>query len=267
MSFLELIKKPKKLGIAFGGGATRGFAHIGVVKALEEAGLEFDYVSGNSAGSFVGALYSYGMSWKDMYGFAKTLRYRDIMSKNLGLGYKSENIENIVEKAIGDITFKELKIPFSAISVDVKTANQVILNSGKVSRAVRCSCCIPGVFTPVKYNDMVLVDGGTLNSIPSDVVRKMGADFVVGIDLNSDRKNGTESEKYIDILFSAINIMMSVNADKGKQNSDLVIAPQLKGYKHYKLNNIEKLIELGEEATIKALPEIKKVINKKTKSA
>ncbi len=240
----------RKRGIAFGGGATRGFAHIGVIKVFEENNLYFDYVSGNSAGSIVGALYADGMGWEDMYEFAKTINVGDIISlkfKSPGL-FNSEKIEKLVEKKLGEKTFKDLRLPFRCVAVDLYSGSLVELHKGKVARAIRASCSIPGIFTPTEWDNKLLVDGGLMDSVPGDVVRKMGARFVVGVNLNADREIIRTPKSSAETIFSSLKIIMNHNTERGLAKADVIIEPDLHGFTYYDLKHIDKMVELGEIA-------------------
>jgi NTE family protein len=252
--------KKMKLGIALGGGAARGMAHIGVFKVMEREGIRFDLVAGNSAGSIIGALYAAEYTWRDMYEFARQIRPLDILRRRVRLSIHSGQIEEIVKRALGDMTFAELAIPFTVIAVDVRTGELVRLTEGSVARAVRASCSVPGVFTPTPWDDMLLIDGGTLNSVPADVAREMGADRVVGVNLNCDRRNGTRSNNRMQILLAAINMMMSINAERGIRASDVMITPDLSEYKYHRLDNLDDLVERGEAAAEQVLPEIQRLL-------
>jgi len=257
MAYVDRPARKNGLGIAFGGGAVRGAAHIGVIKVFQEAGIKFDYVTGNSIGSMVAAMYCSGKSWRDMAVFAKNVRFRDIFGSRVIISKSPSTIEELIKGEIGDINFNELEIPLNIVTVDIKSGQAVTLDKGSVAKAVSASCCLPGIFAPVEWDGMMLVDGGLLNSMPADVCRDMGADFVVGVNLNKDRRNGTNSTRNVDVLISAINIMMSVNTDYGIEHSDVVIEPNLSGYRYFSLKNIDEMIILGEKAAKEVLPEIK----------
>ena len=252
--------KKETLGIALGGGAARGMAHIGVFKVMEREGIRFDLVAGNSAGSMVGAMYAAGYDWREMYDFASQIRPLDILRKRVRLSIHSAQLEEIMKRAIGERTFADLVLPFTVVAVDVRTGELVRLNHGPVAKAVRGSCSVPGVFTPTPWEDMMLIDGGTLNSVPADVAREMGADRVVGVNLNHDRRSGTNSNNRMQILLAAINMMMSVNAERGIRASDVMISPDLSEYRYHRLDNLKDLVERGEAAAEAALPEIEKVL-------
>ena len=178
----------KKLGVALGSGAARGWAHIGVLNALEEEGIKIDYISGTSIGSVVGAVYSIG----DMESFEKFTRgidwkgivaLIDITFPGSGL-IPGKRVFKMLSEYYKDIRIEDLPIPYCAVAADVRTGEEIRFTKGKVSDAVRASIAIPGILTPPKYEGKVLVDGGIVNPVPVNVVREMGADIVIAVDLN-----------------------------------------------------------------------------------
>lgn len=169
-----LVKNKKvKLGIAFGGGGARGIAYIGVLKAFEELGVKIDYISGTSIGALVGSLVAYGKDSAFLEEAIKTIRMKDIRnSKLIWKPSHAKNIENILLKFFEkDVMFSELKTPFVAVCTDIKTGKEARIDAGSVAKAVSGSCAVPGVFTPVEYGDMNLVDGMLTNNVPADVVQ------------------------------------------------------------------------------------------------
>ncbi|MFC1527355.1 patatin-like phospholipase family protein [Candidatus Neomarinimicrobiota bacterium] len=186
-------KKNIKVGLALGSGSARGWAHIGAIEAIEEAGIPIHYVAGTSIGAFVGAVYATGdldslkqfalqMDWK------KVLSYFDVVFPRSGLmdGKKVHELFSIHTKAR---TFDDFKIPVKIIATDLNTGEKVIIDSGNIIESIRASVSVPGVFTPVNLNNKWLVDGGLVDPVPVKVVREMGADIVIGIDLNSRLSN------------------------------------------------------------------------------
>jgi len=178
----------KKLGIALGSGSARGWAHIGVLNALDEEGLKVDYISGTSIGSVVGAVYSIG----DMEAFEKFTRsidwkgvvsLIDVTFPGTGL-IPAKRVFKMLSEYYKDIKIEDLPIPYCAVAADVRTGEEVRFTKGRVSDAVRASVAIPGILTPHKYEGRVLVDGGIVNPVPVNVVRGMGADVVIAVDLN-----------------------------------------------------------------------------------
>ena len=189
----ELILKAKKrglkIGLALGSGSARGLAHVGVIQVLEAYNIPIDIIAGTSIGSVVGSLYAAGASIDQLEEAAlsmkksKTLFLIDLALPHSGLISGKRIEEMLNDLALEDKTFDELKIPFAAVATDVESGAEVILNQGKVIDAVRASISIPGIFTPVKYQDYYLVDGGIVDPVPVDVVQKMGADIIIAVSL------------------------------------------------------------------------------------
>ena len=182
-------KKGLKFGLALGGGSARGLAHVGVILALEAYNIPIDIIAGTSIGSVVGSLYAAGASIDQLEEAAlsmkksTTLFLIDLTLPHSGL-ISGKRIEEMLNNlALEDRTFDDLKIPFAAVATDVESGAEVILNQGKVIDAVRASIAIPGIFTPVKYQNYYLVDGGVVDPVPVDVVQKMGADIIIAVSL------------------------------------------------------------------------------------
>ncbi len=270
-------EKPKiKLGLALGGGGARGFAHLGAIKAFEENGIEFSFIAGTSVGSLVGALYASGLKSDELIEISRKIQKKDIKKNKIAfMPSSTKGIQSLVKNVLGDIDFCDLKIPFCAVAVDIKSGNEVNIKSGNVAKAVAGSCAVPGVFNYVEFDDYRLMDGGLQNTIPSDVVKNMGADYVVSVDCNPARGYGTSSTKLLDLVSASIRILMKSNAVKGKFYSDVLIEPDTKRFKSSKLKGSEEMIEEGYKAAIKKIDEIKKLfeiedknkkkINKKNK--
>lgn len=260
-----LAKKPK-IGIAFGGGGARGMSHIGVIKAFEEFGLEFDYIAGTSVGSIIGAAYANGLSSEDMYKIAKDLRVKDIRTNKIFfMPSKTDGLEKLMIETFGDINIEELKKPFSAVAVDIKTTKEVCISHGNLAKAVAGSCCVPGIFHPVEFGDKLFCDGGLQNTIPANIPRYFDCDYVVAVDCNSTRTYGTDSQKMIDVLSCSIRVLMKSNAVKGYVCSDVMIATDNKKFKSTKLDGLQEMIEEGYKNAIDVMPEIIKLFSGKVR--
>lgn len=256
-----------KIGIAFGGGGARGFSHLGAIKAFEEFGIKFDYVAGTSAGSLVGAFYAAGYSFQEMYDVVKTMRVKDIRKNVLPFTpSKLDGLINIVKGRLGDINVQDLPKPFSAVAVDLKSTKEVCISKGNLAKALAGSCAVPGVFQPVEFENMLLADGGLQNTIPADIPRYFGCDYVVSVDVNKSRTYGTDSNKFIDVIMCSIRILMKSNAVRGYVNSDVVIAPETKRFKATKTDGLDEMIEEGYKATIDAMPSIMELFRRKRKN-
>ena len=254
--------KKVKIGIAFGGGGTRGFSHLGAIKAFEEFGIKFDYISGTSAGSLVGAFYAAGYSYKQMYNIIKDIKEKDIRKNIIPFTpSKIDGVGDIIIKNLGDINIEDLKIPFSAVAVDIKTTKEVCICKGNLAKAVMGSCAVPGVFQPVLFDDMILCDGGLQNTIPADIPRYFDCDYVVSVDVNKSRTYGTDSTKLLDVLFCSVRILMKSNAIRGYVNSDVIITPETKRFKSTKTDGMDDMIEEGYKAAIDVIPLIIDLFN------
>ena len=184
------LKKKNKIGLALGTGSARGWAHIGVIKALNEANIKVDYVAGVSIGAVVGAVYAAGninaledvalqLNWKQILSFI------DIVFPKSGL-IDGNKIADFIRMYIKAKNIEDLPLPFCAVSTDLATGKEIIIKKGDIVEAVRASISTPGIFTPVIKDNMTLIDGGIVNSVPVSVVRKMGADIVIAVDLTHD---------------------------------------------------------------------------------
>lgn len=257
-------KKKVKVGIAFGGGGARGFSHLGVIKALEEYGIKFDYVAGTSAGSLIGAFYAAGYSYSQMYEIAKNVRTKDIRTNKIPFQpSKTDGIGDIIRNNIGDINIEDLKIPYSAVAVDIISTKEIIFNRGNLAKAVEGSCSVPAVFQPVEHEGMHLCDGGLQNTIPADIPLMFGCDYVVGVDVNKSRLYGTESTKLYDVITCSIRILMKSNAVRGYDYADVMITPETKRFKSTSAEGMDEMIEEGYKAAIDSIPEILALFNRR----
>ena len=258
------MKKFNKVGLALGGGGTRGFALIGVIRAFEEENIKFDYVAGTSIGSIVGAMFSYGMNSHQMEEIVSNIKVKDIRTSKIPLVPSSTDaLQKIIVDTVGDIDIEDLKLPFCAVAVDMLSGNEVDIVKGNLTKALAGSCAVPTVFSAVEFEDKLLFDGGLQNTIPADVLRKMGCDAVISVDINSTRGGGAKSNKYFDLIVASVDIMMKSNAIKGYLNSDIIIKPNLKRFKASKTDGMMEMIAEGYRETKKMMPKIKELFKRK----
>jgi len=209
-------------------------------------------------------MYAYGMTSKQMEDIAINIRVKDIRKSKIPfMPSSTEHLEKIITDTVGDIDIKDLKKPFCAVAVDMKSGNEVNITEGRLCKALAGSCAVPTVFEAVEFGDKLLFDGGLQNTIPADVLRRLGCDAVVSVDINSTRGNGTDSTKYLDLLLASVRIMMKSNAIKGYLNSDIIIKPDLKRFSASKTDGMLEMIEEGYIATKRLIPQIKELFNKK----
>lgn len=255
--------KKVKVGLALGGGASRGIAHIGVIKAFEEHGIEFDFIAGTSVGSIIGAMYASGKTSDEMLNIAKSLKTKDIRKSKFFMPSKTTGIEELIIENLGDIDVSQLATPYCAVAVDMISAREVVITKGSLAKAVAGSCAIPGVFNPVEFEGMHLVDGGIQNNIPADIPRFFDCDYVIAVDVNSTRGGGTKSLKLVDLLKATIGIMGRANSAKGYYDADLVIKPSLQKYKSTKLDDVDEMFMEGYKAGTDNIDKILQLISKK----
>ncbi len=266
MKFNFFGSKSPKIGVAFGGGGARGMSHIGVIKAFEEFGLQFDYFAGTSVGSIIGSAYANGLTSNDMLEIAKDLRVKDIRTnKVIFMPSKTDGLEKLMIDTFGDINIEDLKKPFSAVAVDIKSTKEVCITHGNLAKAVAGSCCVPGIFQPVEFGDRLLCDGGLQNTIPANVPRYFGCDYVIAVDCNSTRTYGTDSSKVLDVLGCAIRVLMKSNAVKGYLCADLVIGTDNKRFKSTSLEGIDEMVQQGYHNAIDLMPQIMQIFEGKAK--
>jgi len=183
---------PRKIGLALSGGGARGLAHIGVLKVLEREGISVDFLAGTSMGGMVAAFYAAGLDATYLEQEALRMsRWRNLLplvDRSLpGLGLvKGERVRDYLTSQLGEMTFDQIRIPLALVAVDLLGGEEMVLRSGLVADAVRATISLPGVFAPFPLDGRLLVDGGVLNNLPADVVREMGADIVIAVDVSAD---------------------------------------------------------------------------------
>ena len=259
-------KKKYKVGLCLSGGGTKGFSYLGAFKAFKEYGIEFDMVAGASAGSLFGAIYASRMDLNALKDVTKTVKNSDFRHSKLGILPSSmDKLQVLIEKVLPVKKIEDLQIPYFAVAVDLKTGKEIHFNSGNLASVITGSCSIPGVFLPVKYKNMTLIDGGVKNNIPADVLKMNGCDFVVTIDCNCSRGGGTNSEKLFTQFATSVGIMMVNNSKRGIELSDIIICPDLKKFKSLNIDGKDEMIKEGYRATVEMMPEILKLFSGKYK--
>lgn len=260
-SFVAKPPKPIRIGLALGGGAARGFAHIGVIKALESQGIQVDVIAGTSAGSVVGAMYAAGYNGFTLQKLALEMDEATISDWSLPLFSKSsgvlkgEALQSYVNKLVGQVPIERLKKPFGAVAADLSTGAPILFRSGNTGQAVRASSAVPGVFQPVRINDRQYVDGGVVSPVPVRFAREMGADFVIAVNISSPPEQSPTSS--VDVLLQTFTIMgQSINQFELKL-ADVVIKPELPGMKSNDFAGRNLAILAGERAAMALMPEIK----------
>jgi NTE family protein len=259
------------IGIAFSGGAARGHAHVGVLRALAEHNIHIDFVAGTSAGSIVGGALASGMPLDEIEEFARNLRWRDIGRVTMSrLGVQSnERLEHYLRARLPITRFEDLLIPFAAVATDLKTGGAVVMrDQGDIPFAIRASCAIPGWYVPVTDDQgRQLVDGGLVAVIPSTVARSLGADIVIAVDVNADgaRFIGPTSS-VIGVLFQSMLVVQKTASHYQVESSDLVIRPKVGHIRWDEMGRADELIAAGYEAGLESIPQLRALIDEAVKA-
>lgn len=295
-----------KIGLVFGGGGAKGAAEVGVLKVLEQTGVQVDYIVGTSIGSIVGGLYAAGYTANELETMFQTQEWLSLLTDRKaslsndpyqtidGVTYifgfpvmdrnssvfgvmKGESVENMLDSMLsvkGCKDFDSLPIPFCCVTADIRAAQEVVLSKGSISKAMRASMSIPGIFKPVRLDDRLLVDGGMLNNLPVDVCRKMGADIVIAIDLQqNEQKPRKQSDlsmlsSLADMLgFGGILEWITNRPDiekylENRQKADIYIHPNLPDAdaSSFGNKNAARMIQAGVVAAKQQLPELQRIL-------
>ena len=254
---------PVKIGLALGGGAARGFAHIGVIKALEAQGIVPDLVVGTSAGSLVAALYAAGNNGFALHKMALEMDEATISDWSVPLFAKAtgvlkgEALQNYVNKAVGNQPIERLKVPFGAVATDLNNGQPILFRRGNTGAAVRASSAVPGVFQPVRVGERSYVDGGLVSPVPVRFAREMGADFVIAVNISS-QPDAQPANSTLDVLLQTFAIMgQSINHYELRE-ADVVIQPRLGTMKGSDFPGRNTAILAGEQAASAVMAELKR---------
>jgi NTE family protein len=260
--------KRKKIGLALGSGGARGLSHIGVIKVLEKNNIPIDYIAGTSIGAMIGGVYAFN---KDIKSIEKVFLSTDwkrvvrltsdvkLFSGGVLAGTKVKDFIKSTLKSTDN--FRSLQIPFAAVATDLRKGESVVIKSGKLIEAIRASISFPGVFLPVELNKKILIDGGITNSVPVNVVREMGADIVIAVNLESGGK-GSFNPKYkgknfYNNLITSVRIMQKSLANYSAHGADIMISPKVNNIYWNEFQKPAGIIKAGEREAGKSINKIK----------
>lgn len=277
----DIIKKDIKVGLVLSGGGAKGFAHIGVLKALDSAGVRVDYIGGTSMGAIIGGLYASGYSGKEIDSLVRTFDFDKLMQdeiprkskpfyeKESGEKYaltfpvkkgkiglpkalsKGQNVLNLFTELLQHVDtisdFNKLPIPYLCIATNLETGKQELLNNGSLPRAMQASGAFPTLLEPVKIDEKVLIDGGVVNNFPVQQVIDMGADFIIGVDLKSDYSKESELNSAVKIINQIISFQMYENHEKRIELTDLYLHPNMNSYQVTSFDKLEEIVKIGED--------------------
>ena len=252
--------KPLKIGLALGGGAARGFAHVGVIAVLEEAGIKPQLIVGTSAGSLVAALYASGKTSAQLHQTALNMEevaITDWMLPIFGRGmFRGDALARYVNELVAGRLMENMAIPLGIVATDLGSGNAVLFQKGDTGTAVRASSAVPAVFVPVKINGRDYVDGGLVSPVPVRFARQMGADVVIAVDISSPPEANPASDT-LQILLQTFAIMGKSINQYELAGADLVVRPSLVGLKSADFSARQRAIDAGRAAMLAALPALK----------
>ena len=262
-------KRPK-IGLALGSGGSRGLAHIGVIKVLEENNIPIDFIAGSSIGAMVGGFYAAGLSIKEIEEIALSTNWRRLFSVLFDPHLKQgliggEKLKTFIENYINGKKFEDCKVPFVTVATDLKTGEVVVLNKGEMAQAIRTSISIPLVFKPAEINGRMLVDGGLSAPVPVEIVRGMGADIIIAVNLDKHYCDEEWKPGWYNIANDSLNILRHHLALSNVANADIVIDINVGKNYWYQFTNGQDKILTGEKATKEVLPRLQEIIYQKSR--
>lgn len=280
-------KRPK-IGLVLSGGGAKGFAHVGVLKVIDELGIPIDFIAGTSMGSIIGGFYSIGYSAKDIEAMIINQNWEDLLSDNISRKYipiyekadyeryilsfpikpkgielpsgivEGQNVINLFERLSveyhNQTDFKKLPIPFVCVATDLETGKAVVLDKGYLPLAMRASMAIPTYFAPVEIDGKLLADGGMINNFPVKEVIDMGADIVIGVDVQAGPKSKKELKSLLDILNQTVSLMALKEFKNNVEYCDIYIKPDIDKYSVGSFQDADSLIQKGEEIGRRFIP-------------
>lgn len=259
----QIAKPPAKIALVLGAGASRGFAHIGVLKILEGNRVPIHMIVGTSAGSLVGSMYAYGFNAFQLQSLSFPVEKGDIVDLTVpDNGFiKGEKLESFVNHMLKDTPIEKLRIPFYAVAADIQTGEEIVFASGNTGTAVRASCSIPGIFQPVRIGSRIYVDGGIVSPVAVDYARKKGADLVIAVDISM----GVESpppKTIMETIMQSVVIMYSKISQNQLGRADVVIRPKVSNIGSTDFSKRHEAVLEGEKAALEAMPQIRSAVEK-----
>ena len=261
-----MLSETPRVGLALSGGAARGMAHVGVLRALVENDIPIDCIAGTSAGSIVGGAFAAGLPVSAIEDLGRSLRWRDIGRVKMSrLGIQSnERLEHYMRARLPVTRFEDLRIPFAAVATELKTGQAVVMrDKGDLPFAIRASCAIPGLYVPVSdQNGRQLVDGGLVAVVPSTMARELGADIVIAVDVNSEGATFIGStNSVIGVLLQSLMVVQKTASHYQREMADLIICPKIGHIRWDEIGRAGDLMTAGYDATLKTIPDIRDLID------
>ncbi len=268
LSFLaihEITMARKKMGLALSGGAARGFAHLGVLRVLAAHDIPIDFIAGTSAGSFAGGAAACGMSADEIIAMGRKISWFNMTGFSFSPKGLLSNapMGNFIKQNFPFRNFEDLPIPFAAVACDLETGEEVILrDTGDLVFAVRASCALPGVFTPLEDDQSrKLIDGGVVAPVPTRAVKKLGAEIVIAVDvISSGATYWGSPSTLLGVFFQSAMMLLRTAAKHQHYRADIVIIPKISHLRPDEIGKMDEFIKAGEEAALEKIDEIKKLI-------
>ena len=260
----------KKLGLALGAGGARGVAHVGLLKALEEEGIKPDFIAGCSMGAVAGGVYASGVTAEKMYEIVKTIKKRDIIGINPAVIsqmaiLRSSKVNSLLSEHLATKNIEDFPVKFKCVATDVLSGKEYIFDRGDAALAIQASSTIPAVFSPVKTEGKVLVDGGCTCRVPIKIVKDMGADVVIAMDvLTNTSEPLDEVHGILNVILRVFDIMDAQNTahryEREGELCDLILKPEMKGMSQYAVKDLDKAFEEGYLLTKNNIDKIKSLL-------
>lgn len=254
--------KPAKIALVLGAGASKGFAHIGVLKVLESNKIPIHMIVGTSVGSVVGSLYASGYDAYRLQKLSFSIEKEDIVDPLYipSNGFiKGERLEEFINRLVSNTPIEKLKIPFYAVATDLGSGQETVFAKGNTGTAVRASCSIPGIFRPVRISDKMYADGGIVSPVAVEAARRLGADIVIAVDISSGVAR-SQPEGTVEALLQSINIMYSRLSSIQLSQADVVIKPKVGHIGSADFSKKHEAILEGEKAALEGLPQIIRIV-------
>ena len=250
--------RPKEVGLALSGGAVLGTAHIGVLQALDDAGVRVTHLTGSSMGALVAAFYAFGLSGKEIESIAEALRWPDVTRfspSKLGL-LSQKKLRDTFRKHLGDVRIEDAGIRLALVATDIANGERVVMTDGDLATAACASACFPGVFLPVERDGRLLVDGGLVESLPLSPLRRWGVETIVAVDVYMGRTLH-RPRNLMELLGNTADIILANMSRHEAVAADLLITPDLQGFSRTDLKDTPLLIRQGYAAAAEALEDLR----------
>lgn len=288
----------KKVGLALGGGAARGLAHIGVLQAFEESDIQIDLIAGTSMGAIIGAMYATNPDLKllrermsayiqsdlfkkarldfvvehknELEGEGLFYRFSQLARKKIFFAVAMTMVSFVSQETrdkslsflLSDTNIEDTRLPFATVALDLLSGKEIVIKSGSMLKAIAATCALPGILPPVEYNGMKLVDGGWINSIPVCPAKELGADLVIAVDVGSDFSKIEQLDSGLDVVLRADTATRNALSHLQLKQANIVICPAV-GINHWAdFSRADEIIAKGRDAALKRIPEIKKMLKK-----